>query len=207
MSFCCDDLKIVRILCLFNILIQSDLLFWHMGEWIGFFRFGYVSETIVLFACSLIFWLCLFYRVRFSVRLVLSSWVLSRCSLLEIVKDLCTSELIADCFCARWWCDSACRYLSVCVSFLYTWWLGTVVFLETRISRKGSFSFFSIMKWIFGYWLLRKIRNLRSSALSYLHIMNVSTVYNGIKLLVFWVFFWDFFFQNAPWRCWRLQKK
>jgi len=37
-------------------------------------------------------------------------------SLSEMVKALCISELIADCFCAGWWCDSACRiYLCVLV--------------------------------------------------------------------------------------------
>jgi len=33
---------------------------------------------------------------------------------------LCTSELIANCFCTEWWCDSTCKYLSVCIDFLYT---------------------------------------------------------------------------------------
>jgi len=150
-----------------------------MGEWIESYR-PVVSETIVLFACLLIvlimsFLLCpFFYKASFK-------WLNSvcRCSLSEMEKTLCTSELIADCFCNGWWCDSACRYLSVCVGFLYTWWPKVPsAFLEIRISRKGSFPFssMSIVKWIFGIcWLLRKIRNLRSSALPCLHITNVSS--------------------------------
>ena len=45
---------------------------------------------------------------------------------------------------------------------------------ETRTSRKGNFPFssMSIVKWIFGCCLLKKIRN---SALPYLHITNMST--------------------------------
>jgi len=66
------------------------------------------------------------------------------------MKALCTSELIADYFCAGWWCDSACKYLSVCIGFLYTSWPKVPsAFLEIRTFRKGSFSFFS-MKWVFG---------------------------------------------------------
>lgn len=42
-----------------------------------------------------------------------------KCSLLDTVNALCTNELIVDCFCAE--CgDSACRYLFVCVGFLFT---------------------------------------------------------------------------------------
>jgi len=90
-----------------------------------------------------------------------------KCSLSEMVKVLCTTELIADCFCAGWWCDSACKYLSVCVGFLYTWWPRVLsAFLVTRTSRKRSFLSFSMsmIKQILGCWL-RKIRNLWSSAL------------------------------------------
>jgi len=39
------------------------------------------------------------FRVRFSVKLVLDGSVCRR-SLSAMVKALCTSELIADCFCA-----------------------------------------------------------------------------------------------------------
>jgi len=45
-----------------------------------------------------------------------------RDGLSEVMKALCISKLIADCFYAGWWCDSTYRYLSVCVGFLYTWW-------------------------------------------------------------------------------------
>jgi len=113
----------------------------------------YVLETL-LFACLLIvsFLSCLFFcKAVFK-------WLSSvyRCSLSEMVKVL-YSELIADCFCAGW-CDSACRYLSVCVGFLYTWWPKVPsVFLETKMSKKKNFLLY--LEWIFG--LLRKIRNLR----------------------------------------------
>ena len=89
-----------------------------MGEWIGSFHLivckGYrcIDHMLLIILVMSVF---LLYKTSFR-------WLSSvcRCSLSEMVKALCTSELIADCFCAGWWCDSACKYLSVCVGFLYT---------------------------------------------------------------------------------------
>jgi len=47
--------------------------------------------------------------------LVLGDCVLFVDVLCQMVKALCTNELIADCFCAGWSCNSAYRYLPVCV--------------------------------------------------------------------------------------------
>ena len=65
-----------------------------------------------------------------------------RCSLLKILNALCTSECIADCFCAG--CsmtrqESVSMYWSSC-----TWWLRVLAFFVTRISRKGNLLFFSM---------------------------------------------------------------
>ena len=100
------------------------------------------------------FWSCLFCRVRFFVRLVLSDSVCRDILCSEMVKTLCTSELIVDCFCAGWWCNLACRYLSV--DFLYTWWPKVLsILLETITSRKGIFFFlfFSISSEV-DIWML-----------------------------------------------------
>ena len=85
-----DDLKIVRILCLFNILPIRSVPYGKMDP------FVWCQRPLSCLHVYWLFWLCLFCRVRFSVRLVLSDWVW--CSLSEMVKALCISELIADCF-------------------------------------------------------------------------------------------------------------
>ena len=56
-----DDLKIVRILCLFNILLIRSIV---------------VCQKPLCLYIYRLFWWCLFCHVRFSVRLVLSGWVL-----------------------------------------------------------------------------------------------------------------------------------
>jgi len=62
----------------------------------------------------------------------------------EMVKALCTNELITDCFCDGW-CDLACKYLSVRIGSLYTWWPRVqLAFLVTRTSRKEIFIFFYV---------------------------------------------------------------
>jgi len=64
------SLKIIQILCLFN--IQFDLLFlWHMEEWVGSSSDCVRDRCLV---CMFIVWLflCLFCRVCFSVKLVLN---------------------------------------------------------------------------------------------------------------------------------------
>ena len=96
-----DGLKIVQILCLLNILPIRSVAPLIYGRMNRIFSSDCVSETVVLFACLLImsFLSCPFFCcVRFFVRLI--KWLNSvyKCSLSE--KALCTSKLIADCFCA-----------------------------------------------------------------------------------------------------------
>ena len=92
-------LKIVRILCLFNILPIQSVVPLTYGRIDRILSSGCVSETVVLFACLLIvlimsFLLCPFFcKASFK-------WLSSVCSLSEMEKALCTSELIADCLCA-----------------------------------------------------------------------------------------------------------
>jgi len=114
-------LKIVWILCdLFNILPIRSVVPLTYGRMDKILSSDYVSETIVLFAVYWLFWLCLFCRVLFSVRLFLSDWVLS-----------------VDVLCQRWWklyvqvnwlflcwVVVLTRHVDIylCVGFLYTWW-------------------------------------------------------------------------------------
>jgi len=111
------DLKIVWI-CLFNILPIRSIVPLTYGSMDKILSSDCVSET-VLSCLHWLFWLCLFCRVRFSVKLFLSDWVLS-----------------VDVLCQRWWklyvqvnwlqtvfvLDDGgylgMRYLSVCVLVL-----------------------------------------------------------------------------------------
>ena len=114
-------LKIIRILCLFNILPIWFVVPLTYGRMDRILSSGCVSETVVLFACLLIVLIMPFLLCQFFCKASFK-WLNSvcRCSLSEMMKALCTSDLIADCFCDGWWCDSACKYLSVCAGFLYT---------------------------------------------------------------------------------------
>ena len=93
-------LKIIRILCLFNILPIRSVVPLTYGRMDRILSSSCVSKTVVLFACLLIvlimsFLSCLFFcKTSFK-------WLSSvcRCSLSEMVKALCTSKLIIDCFC------------------------------------------------------------------------------------------------------------
>jgi len=71
------DLKI-RILYVCLISCQSDLsFFWYMGEWIKSFRLVVYQRPLFCLHIYWLFWLCLFCHVCFSVKLILSGWVLS----------------------------------------------------------------------------------------------------------------------------------
>jgi len=108
-----NGLKIGYCVCLIS--CQSDLLFlWHTGEWIGFRLIVCVRNRYLV--CMFIDCFDYVLSCPFFCKTIFK-WLDSvcRCSLSEMVKDLCTSELIADCFCAGWWCDSACIYLCVLV--------------------------------------------------------------------------------------------
>ena len=98
-----------------------------------------------------------------------------RCSLSE--KALCTSELIADYFCAGWWCDSTCRYLSTYVVFTLDGQIPSA-FLETKTSRKESFPFSSMS--IVDIWMsiVEKNKEFRLS------ISRMCRLHNGIKFLI-----------------------
>ena len=113
-------LKIVRTLYLFNSLPIRSVVPLTYGRMDRILSSDCMTETVVLFAYLLIVLIMSFLSCPFSCKASFK-WLSSvyRCSLSEMVKVLCTSELIADCFCAGWWYDSACRYLSVCVGFLY----------------------------------------------------------------------------------------
>ena len=68
-----------------------------MGEKIGSYRLV-ESEAVVLFECLSIILIMSFLSSPFLCKASFR-WF-CRCSLSEIVKALCTSELITDCFCA-----------------------------------------------------------------------------------------------------------
>jgi len=107
-------LKIVWILCdLFNILPIRSVVPLTYGRMDKILSSDYVSETIVLFACLLIVLIMSFLSCPFFCKAIFK-WLSSvcRCSLSEMVKALCTSELIV--FVLSDGADSACRYLSVC---------------------------------------------------------------------------------------------
>jgi len=114
----------------------------YMGEWKRFFY----PFHLVMVVCCLInvfadYFIYIFFIISF-VRLVSDGWVLSVDTLCQRRRKLYVQELIADCFCAGWWCDSACKYLFVHIGFLYTWWPKVLsVFLVIRTSRKRSFYF------------------------------------------------------------------
>jgi len=100
-----------------------------------------------------------------------------RCSLSE--KTLCTSELITDCLCVGW-CDSVCRYLFVLIFCTLDRMYSTKVllaFLETRTSRKGSFSVFFYVCNEMDIWMLivEENKEFTNLALPCLHITNVSS--------------------------------
>ena len=89
------DLKIVWILCLFNILPIRCIILLIYGRMDRILSSGCVLEIVVILIVLIV--LGLFCHIRFSVKLVLNSWVLS-----------------VDVLCQRWW------KLNVQVSWLQT---------------------------------------------------------------------------------------
>jgi len=145
------------------------------------------------FACLILWWLCVEVHCLTVCLLIISfisflscpffckacfRWLNSvcKCSLSEMVKALCTNELIADCFVLG---DDVTQHVSIypyVLIFLYTWWLRVLsAFLVTRTSRKGNFFIFFYVhgKADIGMLIVEEIKNLRSSALSCLQITNV----------------------------------
>jgi len=121
-----EGLKTVWILYLFSILPIWSIVPFIYGRMAKIFLLVSSCDGCVgvhcltgVFAILFIFFLSYPFFCKACFRRLSS---VCKCSLSEMVKALYTSELIADCFYAGWWCDSACKYLSVCVSFLYTWW-------------------------------------------------------------------------------------
>jgi len=93
-------LKIIRILCLFHILLIRSIVPLTYGRMDRILSSDCVSKTVVLFAYLLIVLIMPFLSCPFFCKAV-SKWLSSvcRCSLSEIVKALCISKLIADFLC------------------------------------------------------------------------------------------------------------
>jgi len=104
-------LKIIRILCLFHILLIRSIVPLTYGRMDRILSSDCVSKTVVLFAYLLIVLIISFFvvsekRVRFSVRLFLSDWILSIDVLCQRWWKLYVQVNWLQIFCAGWWCDS-----------------------------------------------------------------------------------------------------
>ena len=111
-----SGLKIVRILCLFNILPIRSVVLLTYGRMDRILSSGCVSEIVVLFACLLIVLIMSFLSCPFFCKASFK-WLSSvcKCSLSEMEKALCTSESIADCSVMG---GGATRHVGICLCVL-----------------------------------------------------------------------------------------